>query len=551
MAPPPTLGSEVSLAAVALLNLLEKATGWVYCHFCYHLGSRCTCMGAFPPSWSQVVGESPGHGATASSGGLTAPGMPATGYLLPPPGLAPIDYSKWRLLPPEAPTAGVAMDPLCLAGVGRSAGLWGTAKRIVGSSRPGRLAQRMPAPPTTMPCMPQMMPVQQPRPERPAMPYQQAVQPPKRPAGRGVIADTPTGKTAPVGGTVQDHRRPAVRGWGPGSHFVSRPRGIPEMASAQPQHQEGGLPSGSMPGGRSLPPPPPPPASERTQPQQRGRKRSALRDPARLAANFRSSGWRKDLEHILKVNYQYNVDYFMEGDWFWVKERFFDLFLQHKKEALEVKEARPLDFMAYIQDLFYQATGIHLDGLGSFTRWIKRGSYYHGIVAQQGRLKECPHLAGAPLPRWAQVAPSESHQESHMRSDAQVPSSSRPSEGATAVPAAEAPIAEASEEETDVMETPAETPGAEAPIAPSTLPAPMETGGAGDGSSWAEQMEAREEEFQRSRPAKCACSQSRRHEPTPWLPFPLQDHEGRFASVAQLYEHAAAQPATPHNVAVG
>ena len=221
-----------------------------------------------------------------------------------------------------------------------------------------------------------------------------------------------------------------------------------------------------MPSGRSLPPPPPPPVPERTEPQWRGRKRSALQDPARLVTNFRSSGWRKDLEHILKVYYQYSVDYFTEGDWFWVKERFFDLFLQHKKEVLEVKEACPLDFMAYIQDLFYQATGVHLDGLGSFSQWIKRGSYYHGIVAQQGHLKECPHLAGAPLPRWPQVAPSESRQESHMRSDAQVPSSSRPSEGAMVVPVVETPIAEASEEEADVMETPAETPGAEALTAP-------------------------------------------------------------------------------------
>ena len=274
----------------------------------------------------------------------------------------------------------------------------------------------------------------------------------------------------------------------------------------------------------------------------------------RLAANFCSSGWRKDLEHILKVYYRYSVDYFTEGDWSRVKERFFDLFLQHKKEALEVKEARPLDFMAYIQDLFYQATGLHLDGLGSFTQWIKRGSYYHGIVAHQGRLQECPHLAGAPLPRWPQVAPSESRWESHMKAEAQTPSSSRPSAGATAVPVVETPIAEASVEETavtetSIMEAPAETPGAEAPIAPSTLPAPMETGGVGDGPSWAELVEAGEEEqFQRSRPAKRPCSQSRRRELTSQLLFPLQDHEGRFASVSRLYEHAAAQPATPHNV---
>ena len=40
------------------------------------------------------------------------------------------------------------------------------------------------------------------------------------------------------------------------------------------------------------------------------------------------------------------------------------------------------------------------------------------------------------------------------------------------------------------------------------------------------------------------CGQSR------WrLPFPLQDSEGRFASNAWLYQHAAAQPAIPHNVA--
>ena len=167
------------------------------------------------------------------------------------------------------------------------------------------------------------------------MPYQQAMQLPKRlvpGAGSGVIADTPAGKTAPVGGAEQEHGRLAVREWEHGSHSISHPRGVPEMASLQLQYQEGGLPSRSMPGGRSLPPPPPPPVPERTQPQQRGRTRSVLWDPARLAANYHSRGWRKDLEHILKVYYKFSVDYFMQEDLSRVKERFFDLFLQHKKE---------------------------------------------------------------------------------------------------------------------------------------------------------------------------------------------------------------------------
>ena len=213
---------------------------------------------------------------------------------------------------------------------------------------------------------------------------------------------------------------------------------------------------------------------------------------------------------------------------------------------MRLKERCPMDFMAYIEDHFYKATGLHLDGLRSFTGWIKQGSYYHRLVAQQGRLHECLHLAGVPLPRWPQVTPSESCRESQMKLDAQTTSSSMPSVGATAAPVVETPVAEA-----PVVEAPvAETLGAEAPPAPSDTPAPIETGGAGDGQSWADQMEAGEDEaFQRSRPAKCARSQSRRHKPRPPLPFPLQDSEGRLASISQLYEHVAAQPATHHNVA--
>ena len=161
LAPPPNLGSDVSLPAVALLELLKKTTGWGYCCFCYHLGSRCTCIGAYspvpPPLWSQVVGESPGCRATASSGGMTAPSTPAagkSGYLPPPPGLPPIDFSKWRLLLPEAPASRGPTALPNLPGIGRSINLRGTVKRIVGAPHPGGLAQRMPAPPTSMLCAP-------------------------------------------------------------------------------------------------------------------------------------------------------------------------------------------------------------------------------------------------------------------------------------------------------------------------------------------------------------------------------------------------------------
>ena len=65
-----------------------------------------------------------------------------------------------------------------------------------------------------------------------------------------------------------------------------------------------------------------------------------------------------------------------------------------------------------------------------------------------------------------------------------------------------------------VAETPVtQTPVAETPAARSDIPAPMETGRAGDSQSRAECVEAGiDEEFQQDRPAKRRQSQSRRCE---------------------------------------
>ena len=159
LVPPPNLGSDVSLPAVALLQLLEKTTGWGFCHYCCHLGSRYICMGAYHPaplqSWSQVVDQSPGYGATASSGGMTSPSTTAagmSGYVPPPPGLTSIDFSNLRLPPPEAPASrGLPTAPPGLHGVGRSIRLRGMAERNAGAQMaqpPGGLAQWTKTPPT-------------------------------------------------------------------------------------------------------------------------------------------------------------------------------------------------------------------------------------------------------------------------------------------------------------------------------------------------------------------------------------------------------------------
>ena len=84
-------------------------------------------------------------------------------------------------------------------------------------------------------------------------------------------------------------------------------------------------------------------------------------------------------------------------------------------------------------------------------------------------------------------------------------------------------------------------------------PVPMETGGVGDGQSWAEQVETAhppsEEEWRRHRPAKWHQSSPRRWEIQSSHPFPLQDSKGRHEAIQQLYHHAGEHAPARHDVA--
>ena len=225
----PNLSHDMVLPAVALLQLLEMSTGLGFCQYCCHLGSQCTCMGAYQPTppqlWSQIVEQTPGYGVTASSGGMTTPSTTAagmSGYVAPPPGLPPIDFSSWRLPLPEAPpSGGLPAAPPGLLRVRRSLMLRGMAERNVRAQMaqcPGGLAQQAQTQPTSVLHAPQMAPpLCQPLPGWLAMPYQQAVQLPKKSTGRGVTSDPSADKTAPVGSaSSQDHGRPTTRGQGVG-----------------------------------------------------------------------------------------------------------------------------------------------------------------------------------------------------------------------------------------------------------------------------------------------------------------------------------------------
>ena len=276
-------------------------------------------------------------------------------------------------------------------------------------------------------------------------------------------------------------------------------------------HQVGGCPSGAP---RNVLPASTP---ESTPSQQGSGMTASPRDPLKNVTKYWSARWKKDLTHILKVYYKYNHASFKEVEWTAVKEKFFDYLTQHQEEWRDIKENHPLQYMPYIEKHFHATTGIKLNGLGDFKEWIKKGSYYHGVVARQGQLHLCPHLVGVELPPWPQVTPSESRKVSQKKVETPATSPQAPSQWASVAQGAR-----------------------------SNVSAPMETGGVGDGWSWVDQAEAStDDEFRRDRHAKHHRSQSRRWEDQPTIPFPLQDNEGRCTSAQQLYLHAGEQPTGP------
>ena len=512
---PSNLSMEVYADSMVLLQLLEATTGMRYCRICSQPTPSCLCSGAYTSvpteTWSQTMASVPAQGVVASSAGSTTSEASTIeaqelGLTSPPPGLTPLDFSSWSLPPPGAPQTG-GLPLLSSSGVGRQAtgpqalgpqALTPSAPQgmlLICQQRPRQpvAPYQQPAPPTSQPVAPYQQALLQPG--QPITPYQQAVQPP-RPAGRGGATQSASSATFPTAGQpVQECKRQPTRGRG----LLGRGRSA--SRSRHGRRLIAGAPATNTQGD--------------AQPWPGCHTRTSHYNPVILASNYRSSSWRKDLEHVLKVYYRYNLQApFDELEWIRVRELFFDRFAAKKAEALRIKEESPLDYMPFITGEFYAVTGIRLHELQDFTRWIKKNSYYHGLLAHRGQIEEIPHLIGEGFPKWPQLKPSESRRNSYSRAEGPVAGSSEPTASLPAAPtqetpAEEPPMAEApipgpshsSPPAAPTQETPAEEPPmAEAPVpnpSHSSPPAPMETGGVGDGQSWADRAEASAEaEFQ-------------------------------------------------------
>ena len=220
---PPRLSHDLGLQVVALLQLLKVATGVGFCHHCCNLRPCCKCMGASqsapPMSWSQIVEQTPGYGLTSSGGGVTTLSTSmgdVPGYVAPPPGFTPPDFSIWSMPPQEASLPkGLPASPRYRPAVGRATHMRATLDRQ--AQVPWALVPQAPASQALVLQAPQMvLPLCQPLPSsrgQPATPYQQAVQLPSKSTGLGVTFNSSANKPAATGGQDTDgHRRQSTRG---------------------------------------------------------------------------------------------------------------------------------------------------------------------------------------------------------------------------------------------------------------------------------------------------------------------------------------------------
>ena len=123
------------------------------------------------------------------------------------------------------------------------------------------------------------------------------------------------------------------------------------MTSKQTPRLVGGHPSG-------VPHDVPPASSPGSTPSQCGGGTRAPKDPLKNVANYKSAGWRKHLDHVLKDYYKYNFTSFKEAEWNKLRDKFFEHLIKCQDEWRSIKKNDPLQYMPYMEMQFHATTSM-------------------------------------------------------------------------------------------------------------------------------------------------------------------------------------------------
>ena len=128
-------------------------------------------------------------------------------------------------------------------------------------------------------------------------------------------------------------------------------------------------------------------------------------NPLANLSNHRSGGWKKDLDFYMGAYFRLNYRQEPASKWPELKAKFFNFLIDHHSEWKSIRNNDPLGYLQYMEVQFERVTGYRLVGLGACTEWIRAGTYYHWVIAQQGQLGRCPCLSGIPPPEGPMMPP--------------------------------------------------------------------------------------------------------------------------------------------------
>ena len=471
---------------VEILTLLESVSRVAFCRQCYLPGSACRCLESSSTastasttgqSWSDITDPTSGPNSASAGGGAgSAPpyGSPATA-----------GSSIWD--PPSTDYPRLPGAPTAIRQPRPPAGRASHLESQLMAIRYGRTAPPDPLRPPRPTWGP---PTTQPR---------QPVQPPPPPPRTDSAS------------TSDQSQQMTARDWEQEGQGTQRPgqaracgrahKDKDKPASAVPHQQRISQPAQGRSGGAS----------------QSEQQRAPDWNPLAKISTHRSGGWKKDLDCYMGAYFRLNYRHEPASKWPELKAKFFEFLINHHSEWKSIRNNDPLEYLPYMETQFERVTGYNLVGLGACTEWIRAGSYYHWAIAQQGQLGWCPHLAGVPPPQGPMTPPPYPPVTAAASTQATIPD---PPWGGGRRPRAES----------QPQKRDAATTGVQG--------AAWSMGGARDSSPQSGRGESRGPRTTRSSSRKHRCSQSRRWDSHPKVPFPLQDHEGRLQAIRMLYEEA-------------
>ena len=351
--PQPGTDQKIFPHAVGLLTLLESVSRVTFCRQCYLPGSTCRCLesasttstaSTMGPSWSEIA--DPTYGPNSASAGRGA------GMALPYGSSAPVGGSIWDLPPTDFP--GLPRAPAAPCQPRHPAGRAAFLEHQLRAIRQGKTV------PPDLPRLPQ--PTWDPPTTQNRRRVQLPLPPPKSDSASMMDQSQQITAPDPEPGRLE-------------TQLIGQAR----ARGRQPRTSQ---PAPGRSGGTS----------------QSEQRRAPEWNPLAKLATHRSGGWKKDLDFYMGAYFRLNYRQEPASKWPELKAKFFQFLVEHHSEWKSIRNNDPLEYLPYMEKQFEWVMGYKLVGLGTCTEWIRAGTYYHWVIAQQGQLGRCPRLAGIPPP---------------------------------------------------------------------------------------------------------------------------------------------------------